>query len=238
MIKLRIAALTALLALSPGTRAAEPSTGGRLVLVLELRNKLKEAAHDKVDASYLADLVRAGIRETAPRLRVTTRENIADIAAAHGRKLEDLEDQTELQTARLLGAEFVVSGVVLQVDTGLVLTLRLHEQSSGQLLAGAAARGTSADELGKAVPSAVAKLLAPIKDLRDPGAPVVGGSCRTALDCPGQLLCLQDRCADWPGGDPVEPELPGGAGGAPAPQAARLAPPLLKSLPRAAPATH
>jgi hypothetical protein len=137
--------------------AADSSSG--LVAVLELRNKLKGAEREQVDAGYFTDRIRAGLREKAPQLKVITRENAEVMLAAQGKKLEECEGLCEVDTGRLLNADFVVSGELLKVGSALKMNLRLHETAGASLLTGALASGKSVDELDADAAKAIDKLV-------------------------------------------------------------------------------
>src|SRR3982751_5116650 len=104
--------------------------------VLELKDKV----HAKgVDAAYFTDVVRTSALAAAPYLKVMTRENVLVLLEAQGRKLEDCEGECEVDTARRLGADYVVSGEIVRVGARLKLDLRLHDARDGALVAGAQA---------------------------------------------------------------------------------------------------
>src|SRR5712691_780893 len=91
------------------------AAGPRSIAVLEFENQAKDAAIDRI---YFSDLVRGAVHRLAPDLRVMTRENILQIVAASGRKLEDCAAaQCEVETGRLLGADLVVTGRISRVGT-------------------------------------------------------------------------------------------------------------------------
>ena len=156
-----------------------------LVAVLELHNKLNAADRAAVDTGYLTDLVRTATLHELPSLRMMTRENMLVMLGAQGKKLEDCEGECEVETARRLGADLVISGEVLRFGGGLRLSLRLHRVSTGELLNGAQANGRGADELEGGVRATVSTLLEPLQP-RD-GAP------RTARSRAG----VEPASAEW-----------------------------------------
>ena len=140
---------------------------GRLVAVLEFRNKVKGG---EVDAGYLADVVRTAALDAAPGVRVMTRENMVVLLQSTGKKLEECEGECEVDTGRRLGADLVVSGEALKFGSRYKLDLRMHETANGQLLSGAQASGKTLDELDDAIHEAVKKLFLPLASRPAPQA--------------------------------------------------------------------
>jgi formylglycine-generating enzyme required for sulfatase activity len=83
-----------------------------------------------------ADAVRGGAVEALAgrRVQVMTRENMMVLLKDMGKK-DCSEGDCEVETARNIGADFVVSGSVVQIDAAFVVTLKLHETKGGSLLA-------------------------------------------------------------------------------------------------------
>ena len=100
-----------------------------------------------IDRTYFSDLVRGAVHKAAPQLFVMTRESTVELLKASGKKLEDCAGECEVETGKLLGADYVVSGRLTRVGTRFSLTLRLHATATGELLDTAEARGKSLDEL-------------------------------------------------------------------------------------------
>jgi formylglycine-generating enzyme required for sulfatase activity len=83
-----------------------------------------------------ADAVRGGAVEALAgrRVQVMTRENMMVLLKDMGKK-DCSEGDCEVETARNIGADFVVSGSVVRIDAAFVVTLKLHETKGGSLLA-------------------------------------------------------------------------------------------------------
>jgi hypothetical protein len=153
-----LAIALALLLAAPAPRT--PPKRGPLLAVLELRNKLLPG--EGVDSAYLSDVVRTAALRAVPGLRVLTRENVAVLLASAGKKLEECEGECEVQTGRLLGADYIATGEVLRFGTSFKLNLRLHDTREGTLLSGAQASGATLDALDASVTKATEVLLAPM----------------------------------------------------------------------------
>ncbi len=88
---------------------------------------------------------------------VMTRESMAVILKDMGRG-ECEEGDCEVETARNIGADFVVSGSVAKIEGSFVATLKLHETARGMLLASARATAPTALELIEAIKRSSAEL--------------------------------------------------------------------------------
>jgi hypothetical protein len=75
-------------------------------------------------------------------IAVMTRENMLVLLRDMGKK-ECGEGDCEVETARNLGADFVVSGRVVRMERLYVVTLKLHETKGGTLLGTTTAEGAS-----------------------------------------------------------------------------------------------
>ena len=119
------------LAVLLGQPAASGTVSKRLA-VLELKGAKIEG--EVLDA--FADAVRGGAVEglAGRGVQVMTRENMMVLLKEMGKK-ECAEGDCEVETARNIGADLVVSGSVVRIDEAFVVTLKLHETRDGSLLA-------------------------------------------------------------------------------------------------------
>ena len=87
----------------------------------------------------LTDQLRQGALEALrdADVMVMTRENMAAMARSMGLDLSCAEvgAECEVDIARNIGADLVVSGGVVTIETTLVATIKLHETEGGSLLA-------------------------------------------------------------------------------------------------------
>jgi TolB-like protein len=125
-IRLAVVLLGALIAV-PAHAAPQ-----KRLAVLELRGA-------KIDADVLgafADALRAGAVSglAGQDVQVMTRENMLVLLREMG-KSECSEGECEVETARNIGADFVISGAVIRMESVFVVTLKLHETKNGSLLA-------------------------------------------------------------------------------------------------------
>jgi formylglycine-generating enzyme required for sulfatase activity len=87
--------------------------------------------------SLLSDDVRAGaLKATKGRdILVMTRENMLDLMDSNSDESKCLDDTCEVTIGRSLGADYVITGKLGQVEGVYILSLRLHETSQGKLVA-------------------------------------------------------------------------------------------------------
>ncbi len=126
----------------------------KFVAVLEFRD---QTSRNLQLAKHLTDRVRILLAQSAPTAKVTTRENV--VALAGGRELNELEGDGDIDTARKIGADDVVSGDLRIIGKQFALTLQLHDAASAQLIGGAAAYGNRTVSLDAALEQAVATLV-------------------------------------------------------------------------------
>jgi hypothetical protein len=127
----------------------------RRLAVLEFGGPLETAV-----LAAMSDEARSAALEAvrAHRVTVMTRESMQVVLAEMGRSAQCVEGECEVETARNIGADLVVTGTVLRLDGVHVLTLKLHETARGTLLATASARGKTGLETLDAVRPAAAAL--------------------------------------------------------------------------------
>ena len=119
------------LALFAGSPALSQTPGKRLA-VLEFNGAKTQGEILEV----FADTVRGGVVQglAGRGIQVMTRENMMVLLREMG-KNDCVEGDCEVETARNIGADFVISGSVVLVDQSFVVTLKLHESKGGSLLA-------------------------------------------------------------------------------------------------------
>jgi formylglycine-generating enzyme required for sulfatase activity len=142
-----------LLAIPPLSAGAQ-----QRLAVLEITGKALGAD----ERALLADAVRGAVVEAVGgRLIVMTRENMEVMLTDMGLDASCVsEGACEVETARNLGVDYVLSGSVTSVEGTRILSLKLHETKTGQLLGSKQARGASVMLLLDAAPATTAALLA------------------------------------------------------------------------------
>ncbi|MGZ6141898.1 MAG: S41 family peptidase [Myxococcales bacterium] len=142
-----------------------PAIAAQHIAVLELKNKLPPKAREQFPADYLTDQIReAALHAVDPsRLQIISRENLLVLLKSSGKSLEECEGECEVDTGRRIGADYIISGELLQFGSSVKCSLRLHDTSAGTLLSAVTPGGHTPDELEKSIADSMAKLLAPLK---------------------------------------------------------------------------
>ena len=136
-------ALVPLNAAAPLPRPATPRAPklrGKHLVVLEFQSR-------DLDADTLmafADETRGGALEglKGQGVEIMSRDNLAVILRRMGDQ-ECGEGDCEVETARNVGADYVISGRVVKIEGSLVVTLKLHETKLGSLLGSETVEGPS-----------------------------------------------------------------------------------------------
>lgn len=149
---------------APTTRVAAPAVSAhrrpgvrQRLAVLEFSGT---AVKDDV-MGVLADAVRGGVVEGAvgSGIEVMTRENMLVLLKEMG-KSGCSEGDCEVETARNIGADLVISGHLTKMDDTFVVTLKLHETKTASLLGTEMAEAKKQIELMRALKDHGRKLVA------------------------------------------------------------------------------
>lgn len=130
--RLVLVVICSLLAVGTAVGAPAPSEHWRRLAVLEFTGRALEA--DVLGA--FSDAVRGGAIEGLFQrdVKVMTRENMMVLLREMG-KSDCTEGDCEVDTARNIGADFVISGSVVHMEETYVVVLKLHETKQGAVLA-------------------------------------------------------------------------------------------------------
>lgn len=164
-----VAGLVATACFVPAARA----DGSRLA-VLEFVQDGNFGAHE---VAFITDKVRALVLHSAPEQEVITRENLVVLLEAGQKSLEECQGECEVETGRLVGADWVISGTMLRFGSRIKVALRLHETREGRLRTASEASASDLEGLDDALATAVHSLSLP---LNRPGATTAGGGPRPA----------------------------------------------------------
>ena len=129
----------------------------RIVSVLDLRNN---TGMSDAEASYLTDLARDALARSLPlnHFTIMTRESILELLPEGTRLSDCLDASCEVEIGRTLGADYVVSGEVLNFANEQRLILKVHHCVSAAFIGSESAAGLGLTELESAVPGTTAKL--------------------------------------------------------------------------------
>jgi tetratricopeptide (TPR) repeat protein len=104
---------------------------GKRIAVLEFDNKAKV---DSNDVAYLAEVFRQkALGLKASGYVVMTKENMIDLLPP-GKSIEQCIGQCEVETGRLLGASYVVTGALFSVGSELQLIVKVYDTAKGEML--------------------------------------------------------------------------------------------------------
>lgn len=158
--------LTVLFALALQTALSLPAAPARAsaakLAVLELRN---EAQMKPAEVAYLTDRVRDAASRALPggAFLVMTRESIQDLLPPNVRLEDCLSAECEVAVGRRIGADYIVTGEVLEFDQALRLTLKAHHCASGSFLGGETVGGATASALEAGLGEAAGRLFARVR---------------------------------------------------------------------------
>lgn len=115
----------------------------------------------------LADAARAGaVGSLSSQFAIMTRESMDSMLQDMGRSDRCVEGACEVETARNIGADLLVTGEVIRFDGTYLATLKLHETLKGSLLGTGRVAGRTPLELLDGVQAAATRLLEPLGDPR------------------------------------------------------------------------
>ena len=139
----------------PSGSAGFHVTQGRMA-VLELNGTLSQD-----ERSVLSDEVRGAVVNTLGKsVQVMTRENMEVMLADMGLDSDCVaEGACEVETARNLGVDYVISGKVVKMGDKMVVSVKLHEVRNGQLLSTTNVKGSDSLELLDVIGPASSDLL-------------------------------------------------------------------------------
>ena len=111
--------------------SASNAASGKRIAVLEFTN---EAKANVGDVRYLAEVFRQkALGLKASGYVVMTKENMMDLLPP-GKSIEQCVGQCEVETGRLLGASYVVTGVLFNVGSELQLIVKVYDTAKGEML--------------------------------------------------------------------------------------------------------
>ena len=128
------------------------------IAILELANRTKhQVSLDEIN--FLTNEMRqvAGYLPSSEFL-VMTKESI-EVLIDPSKSLEDCVGTCEVETGRLLGADWILTGEVIRFGKSLRVSIKLHETQSGQYLAGESLKGKEVEDLELPIQQSTLKLV-------------------------------------------------------------------------------
>jgi hypothetical protein len=110
---------------------------------------LNPAGLDQQEVDYISDLVRTEARKMLPQDQyvLLTKENIYDMLPPDKRNLAQCEGQCEVETGRMIGVQYLVTGEIVRFGGELRVTVRLYDVTTGNLLESRKAAGKNVLDL-------------------------------------------------------------------------------------------
>lgn len=125
--------------------------------VLPFRNNTGDPALDAL-GSTLAELA-SNKMEAAPGLRLVERQRISDVLSELKLEMMGVTDpQTSLKVGKLIGVQRLVFGSFSVVDQATILTIRMVNVETGEILGGGSIRSDQKADLGAMAEDAAAKV--------------------------------------------------------------------------------
>jgi TolB-like protein len=157
MIRLYIGVCACLISLL-GMSISSIAYAQKKVAVLDLQNKSQgKVSNDEV--SFLSDEIRGMISRLPKSQYIVMTKESMEVMLPVDKTLEDCVGTCEVDTGRLLGVHWIVTGDVLKFGSSLRVALKLHETKGGQFLGSSNAKGKQIDELEKPIRLATLKLI-------------------------------------------------------------------------------
>lgn len=153
---IKISIFLMLITIIPQTAKSAPNKRQRIA-ILEFSN---QAQLTEQESQYLSDLVRSEIRQllSTSSFIIMTRENILDLLPPDSNMSECL-GECAIETGRNLGADFVITGNIVEYGNQYRVSLSLHETEVGNLLSSKHCGGTSLMDLESSIPHTAKELL-------------------------------------------------------------------------------
>ena len=142
----------------PHSAVAQDKNQQKRIAILELANRTKhQVSLDEIN--YLTNEMRrvAGYLPSSKFL-VMTKESI-EVLIDPSKSLEDCVGVCEVETGRLLGADWILTGEVIRFGKSLRVSIKLHETRSGQYLAGESLKGKEVEDLEVPIQKSTLKLI-------------------------------------------------------------------------------
>ena len=141
----------------PSLTFAQKKTQQRRIAILELSNRTKQQVSLE-EINFLTNEMRrvAGYLPSADFL-VMTKESI-EVLIDPSQSIEDCVGVCEVETGRLLGADWILTGEVIRFGRSLRVSIKLHETKSGQYLAGESLKGKEVEDLEVPIQQSTLKL--------------------------------------------------------------------------------
>ncbi|MEC7985613.1 MAG: PEGA domain-containing protein [Myxococcota bacterium] len=123
--------------------------------------------------NQLADEARAGALHALPAsdYSILTRENMMSILKDMGKDPSCIQGECEIDLGRSIGADYIISGSVVQIEGVYLFSIKLHETQGGSLLAATRVEGEQALSLIRNTAASTEKMLETVLVVSEPISP-------------------------------------------------------------------
>jgi hypothetical protein len=137
-------------------------------------NLLNQAQLKVEEIDFLTNLIRQSFAEKAgTRFLIMTQENIT-LLLPPDKKIEDCLQECEVETGRVLGAKYILTGAVLIFSGTYRLNLKIHDTETGSLVTSQVLKGKNLEELEASIQQAIATLFTKLMEVQSDRNTLVG----------------------------------------------------------------
>ncbi len=127
-------------------------------------NLLNQAQLKPQEIEYLTNLIRQSFAEKADqRFLLMTQENIT-LLLPPDKKMEDCLQECEVETGRVLGAKYIITGAILIFSETYRLNIKVHNTENGALVTSKVLKGKNLEELENSIQQASFELFEKIDE--------------------------------------------------------------------------
>lgn len=117
-------------------------------------NLLNQAQLKPQEIEYLTNLIRQSFAEKADqKFLLITQENIT-LLLPPDKKMEDCLQECEVETGRVLGAKYIITGAILIFSETYRLNIKVHNTENGALVTSKVLKGKNLEELESSIQQA------------------------------------------------------------------------------------
>ncbi len=117
-------------------------------------NLLNQAQLKPQEIEYLTNLIRQSFAEKADqKFLLMTQENIT-LLLPPDKKMEDCLQECEVETGRVLGAKYIITGAILIFSETYRLNIKVHNTENGALVTSKVLKGKNLEELENSIQQA------------------------------------------------------------------------------------
>jgi hypothetical protein len=133
---------------------------------LAVLNLINSAKLSDAEVDFLTNLIRQAIaKKGRDFFIVMTQENIT-LMLPPDKKIEECVSECEVDTGRLLGAKYIITGTVLKFGESLRVNLKFHETQNAALLSSYTVKGVKVEDLEGGIETAAQELFSELVNFK------------------------------------------------------------------------